>query len=93
MAKVNATHGTKIADYMSLWRWSTAPQTAPLFWLQLVEFLGIKFDRSPEMAFETKVRSAVIQRPCLQDQDSDSDSGIRKCHPCIRRLDSSQASR
>lgn len=60
MAKINTRHGTNIADYMSLWRWSTAPQTAPLFWLQLVEFLGIKFDRSPERAFETKVRPVDI---------------------------------
>lgn len=59
MAKINKTYGTDFADYMSLWRWSTAPQTAPLFWLELVEFLGIKFDRAPERTFETKVRPAA----------------------------------
>lgn len=60
IAKINTAHGNNISDYMSLWRWSIAPQTAPLFWLQLVEFLGIKFDRSPERAFETEVRPVDI---------------------------------
>lgn len=60
MAKINKTCGTNIADCMSLWRWSTDPRTAPLFWLELVEFLGIKFDRFAERAFETKVRPVDI---------------------------------
>ena len=55
--RVNFKYGAGISDYLSLWEWSTGTQTAPLFWLELVEFLGIKFDSVPRSTFEEKVRN------------------------------------
>ncbi|KAH7161071.1 acetoacetate-CoA ligase [Dactylonectria macrodidyma] len=52
---VNKKHGISIRNYKSLWEWSTSVTTAPLFWLDLFDFLDIKSDVRPKCAFETLV--------------------------------------
>ncbi|KAH7126502.1 acetoacetate-CoA ligase [Dactylonectria estremocensis] len=48
---VNKKHGISIRDYKSLWEWSTNATTAPLFWLDLFDFLDVKSDGRPICAF------------------------------------------
>ncbi|KAH8721727.1 acetoacetyl-synthase [Ilyonectria robusta] len=50
---VNKKHGLSINDYKSLWEWSTSSATAPLFWMDLFDFLDIKSHGQPTCAFKT----------------------------------------
>lgn len=55
---VNKKHGISINDYKSLWEWSTNSTTAPLFWIDLFDFLDIKSHGQPTCAFKAVVNDS-----------------------------------
>ncbi|KAF5013805.1 hypothetical protein FDECE_223 [Fusarium decemcellulare] len=61
--RVRAKHDPSVCDYDSLWKWSTNPVTAPLFWLELFDFLKIKADMVPDIAYERQERTVHMFPP------------------------------
>ncbi|CAG9988760.1 unnamed protein product [Clonostachys byssicola] len=48
----NEKHGAAVTDYESLWAWSTNASTAPTFWMEIFEYLGIKTSKGPHAAMQ-----------------------------------------
>jgi hypothetical protein len=53
----NEKHGAAVTDYESLWAWSTNAATAPAFWMEVFEYLGIKTSEAPYAAMQPHVRA------------------------------------
>lgn len=55
--RIKRKYGAPVADYESLWAWSTNPSTAPTFWLEVFDFLDIKASQRPTEPMIPNVRA------------------------------------
>ncbi|VUC32615.1 unnamed protein product [Clonostachys rosea] len=59
-------HGAAVTDYESLWAWSTNASTAPAFWLEIFEYLGIRASEGPNIAMKTNDNGLDVMYPPVQ---------------------------
>lgn len=49
-------------DFKDLHAWSTDPRTAPDFWIDLYDFMGLTKDTIPKIAIVRQVRMLSVSR-------------------------------
>lgn len=60
--RANAKRRLSMKDFKDLHAWSTDPGTAPDFWIDLYDFMGLTKDTIPKIAIVRQVRMLSVSR-------------------------------